>query len=313
MLFLPDNTFEVETPVILQTLLQSLFSLLAVLRASPDFMTEAQQVASYIRMIKDGKSGTPTQQALEKEYGVRHSKDDSDEMVREIIVAESVIGCLEVGSDASRRWTLHHLVEEYWTSSDSTTLLSPLLTTMTWRKLKTFVSSSVSMLLNWTGDPRRVVADADVIIHLLRTRILPEVEAMRDDSFAVVGEIQRSVIRLVLELLCVRGSTDREYVMLYFCHWVQEGGKWRQSVEQSLQDFVGVLNILDFVFFNAQRPAQITNDEWAIMLRLMPILEELPEETRTSIIPQILPAINDVCSHLCILVIDRYQLHHSDS
>lgn len=108
---------------------------------------------------------------------------------------------------------------------------------MTWRKLKTFVNSAVSLLLN-SADPRTVVADADVIIHLLRTRLLPEVEAMRDDTFAVVGEIQSKIIRLVLELLCVRGSNDREYVMLYLCHWVQEGGKWRKSVEQSLQKFV---------------------------------------------------------------------------
>ncbi|KAI0754356.1 hypothetical protein C8Q80DRAFT_1095352 [Daedaleopsis nitida] len=274
LLFSREKTFEVETPAILQTLLQSLFALLAVLRSSPDSTAEANTVAGYIAAIKAGQSGTPTQQALEKEYGVRHSKGDSDEMVREIIVAESIIGCLEVGSEASRRWTLHRLVEEYWSSSDSSMLLSPLLTTMTWRKLNTFVNSTVSLLLNWTGDPRKAVADADTIIHLLRTRILPEVEAMRDDAFAVVGEIQSSIIRLVLELLCVRGGSDREYVMLYFCHWVQEGGKWRQSVENSLQDF-------------------INHGEWAVMLRLMPILEELPEGIRKSLMPQLLPAISD--------------------
>ncbi len=120
-------------------------------------------------------------------------------------------------------------------------MLSPLLTTMTWRKLKTFVNSTVSLLLSCTGDPRRAVEDADVIIHLLRTRILPEVEAMRDDAFAVVGEIQSIIIRLALELLCVRGSREREYVILYFSHWVQEGGKWRQSVENSLKELVRAL------------------------------------------------------------------------
>ena len=241
LLFARDKTFEVETPDILQTLLQSLFSLLAVLRSSPDSIAEADTVTGYIKAIKNGQSGTPTQSALEKEYGVRHSQGDSDEMIRDIIVAESVIGCLEVGSEASRRWTLHHLIEEYWSSSDASTMLSPLLTTMTWRKLKTFVNSSVSLLLDWTGDPSKTVADAHVIIHLLRTRILPEVEAMRDDAFAVVGEIQSSVIRLVLELLCVRDSRDGEWVILYFCHWVQTGGRWRESVEKCLQDVVCVI------------------------------------------------------------------------
>ena len=99
-----------ETPAILQTLLQSLFSLLAVLRSSPQATAEADSVAGYIAAIKSGQSGTPLPQALEKEYGVRYKKDN-DEMIREIIVAESVIGCMELGSLASRRWTLHHLVE----------------------------------------------------------------------------------------------------------------------------------------------------------------------------------------------------------
>ena len=132
-------------------------------------------------------------------------------------------------------------------------MLSPLLTAMTWRKLKTFVNSTVSLLLSWTGLPRRAVEDADVIIHLLRTRILPEVEAMRDDAFAVVSEIQSSIIRLVLELLCVRGSSGREYVMLYFCHWLQEGGKWRQSVENSLKEFVRTLFGACYCEHNADR------------------------------------------------------------
>ena len=92
--------------------------------------------------------------------------------------------------------------------------------------------------MNASPDPRKVVVDADMIIHLLRTRILPEVQAMQDDAFAVVSEIQSSVIRLTLELLCVRGSSNREYVMSDFSHWVLDGGMWRESVERSLQDYV---------------------------------------------------------------------------
>lgn len=117
ILFGREKTFYAETPAMLQTLLQNLFSLLAILRSSPDTFMEADAVVAQIMAVKDGQVGTPTQQALEKEYGVRHSKGDSDEKIREIIVAESVIGCLEVGSEASRRWALHNLVEvrvQYW-------------------------------------------------------------------------------------------------------------------------------------------------------------------------------------------------------
>ena len=80
--------------------------------------------------------------------------------------------------------------------------------------------------------------DSNVIIHLLRTRIIPEIDAMRDDAFEVVGEIQSSGIRLIFELLRVRGSTDSEYMVLYISHWIQEGGNWGRSVQKSLREFV---------------------------------------------------------------------------
>ncbi|KAI0642797.1 hypothetical protein C8Q79DRAFT_917084 [Trametes meyenii] len=272
LLFAKERTFNAETPAILQTLLQSLFSLLVILRSSNTTLEYAQTVVKYIARIKQGESGTPSPQSLEKEYGVRY-KGDSDEMVREIITAESIIGCLEVGSEASRRWVLHHLLEEYWTSPSTTTTLTSLLTTMNWRKLMSFINASISLLSSALPNARTAVVDADMIIYLLRTRILQEVEAMQDDAFSVVGEIRSRVIRLILELLCVRRSSDREYLVVHFCYWFQEGASWKQSIEKSLHDFTA-------------------NTEWSIVLRLLPTLvEELPEEIQKSLVPLLLPPL----------------------
>ncbi|KAI0763460.1 hypothetical protein BD413DRAFT_484122 [Trametes elegans] len=266
-----EKTFNAETPAILQSLLQTLFSLLAVLRSSPDTVTEASSVAAYIVAVKDGQSGTPLPQALEKEYGVRY-KGDSDELVREIIAAESVIGCLEVGSEASRRWTLHHLVEEYWSSPNSSSMLTPLLATMNWRKLKGFTNASISLLSTEMPNARTAAKDAGMVIHLLRTRVFPEVETMQDEAY---GEIRSSIVRLVLELLCVRSSFDREYLMDHFCGWLRDGDSWKQSVEKSLHDFTA-------------------HTDWPIILRLLPTLvEELPEDIRTSLLPKLLPPLTD--------------------
>lgn len=109
----------------MQTLLQTLFSLLAVLRSSSDTVSEAETVAEYIAKVKDGQAGTPLPPALEKEFGVRY-KSDNDKMIREILVADSVIGCLEVGSVAARRWALHRLLEVRGCSRSSlvTTLIT---------------------------------------------------------------------------------------------------------------------------------------------------------------------------------------------
>ncbi|KAI8972849.1 hypothetical protein BD414DRAFT_559591 [Trametes punicea] len=275
LLFSREKTFSAETPAILQTLLQSLFSLLSVLRSSPDTVAEAGSIAGFIAAVRNGQCGSPLPQALEKEYGVRY-KDDSDQMVRETIVTESVIGCLEVGSEATRRWTLHHLVEEYWSSSPSSSIaVTPLLATMNWRKLKSFINASTALLSSTLIDSRTAVQDADMVIHLLRTRILPEIEAMQDQALAVVNEIRSSVVRLVLELLSVRGSADREYLMMYLGHWFQDDGAWKRSAERSLQDFVA-------------------NAEWPMLLRLLPTFaEELPEDIRSSLVPVLLPSLTD--------------------
>ncbi len=61
---------------------------------------------------------------------------------------------------------------------------------------------------------------------------------MKDDAFAAVGDVRSNIVRLVLELLCVRRVAERDYLIVYFCHWFQEGALWKQSVEKSLRDFV---------------------------------------------------------------------------
>ena len=166
---------------------------------------------------------------------------------------------------------------------------------MTWRKLKTFVNSTISLLLSSSIDPGWIVRDADVITHLLRTRILPEVEAMREDAFETVGEIQSSIIRLVLELLRVGETSNREWMLLYFSHWLQEGGNWRQSVENPLREFVSGNTPYDSASSLLSPPSQVTHGEWPVVLRLIPVLEMLPDDVRGSLIPQLLPAVVEVC------------------
>ncbi|KAI0828677.1 hypothetical protein BC628DRAFT_1316176 [Trametes gibbosa] len=276
LLFSRDRTFSVETPAIMQTLLQTLFSLLAVLRSSPDTAPEARSVAGYIAAVKDGQSGTPLPQALEKEFGVRY-KGDNDEMIREIVVADSVIGCLEAGSEASRRWFLHHMLEDYWMPLSSPKALTPLLTTMNWRKLTSFINASISLFSSALPYARTAIEDVKTIIHLLRTRLLPEVEAMEDDAFAAVDEIRSGVVRLVLQLLCVRGSadSDRDYLIVNVWNWFKDGPSWQQSVEKSLKEFT-------------------TNMDWPVLLRILPTLvEELPKEIQLALFAQLLPLLID--------------------
>ena len=58
---------------------------------------------------------------------------------------------------------------------------------------------------------------------------------MQDEEAA---EIRRQVIRLVLELFCIEGSIDREYLSMYLCDWYQNQTEWKEEIEATLQRLV---------------------------------------------------------------------------
>lgn len=87
-----------------------MFSLLMCL-SSTSSQAEVESLRAYIAAIRDGQCGTPSPQSLEKEYGVRWSRNDNDQDVRRLIAIEGLIGQLEIGSESSRKWMLRNLVE----------------------------------------------------------------------------------------------------------------------------------------------------------------------------------------------------------
>ncbi|KAI0947727.1 hypothetical protein AcW1_009415 [Taiwanofungus camphoratus] len=272
LLFSRDKTFEAETPIILRTLLQGLFSLLLSLMPSPSYGPEAESLRAYISAIQDGQCGTPSPQSLEKEYGVRLSKPDDNAKVRSIITLESLIGCLEIGSENSRRLTLCNLLEEYWPLPEQSLILTPLLSCMHSHKLKMFISSALALLSSSPKDAVTRLADADVIVRILRTRIFPEVEALSEkDSMEARGR----AVKLVLELMCIQNGGEHEYLVVQFCHWYQDTQTWKSSIENTIRDVV-------------------TNTEWLDILRLLPtIVKYMPEVVQKPMISYMVPLLYD--------------------
>ncbi|KAH9946910.1 hypothetical protein B0H21DRAFT_857417 [Amylocystis lapponica] len=272
LLFSRDSAFTAQTPVIFRTLLQGLFSLLMTLAPSPNAQSEVESLKGFIAAIRNGQCGTPQQPSVEKEYGVRFSKADSDQKIRDVIVTETVILALETGSEYSRRWCMRNLLEEYWLLPEPSLTLTPLLSCIHCRKTKIFVGAVLSLLSSLPKDSPGRLDDVDRIIGVFRSRILPELEAIRDREAA---EIQTSVITLVLDLLRIQGNSEREYLLMHFCHWFQDLPEWKANINTTLQDL-------------------IANGEWPAILRVLPtIASQFPEEVRSPLISFILPLIND--------------------
>ncbi|KAH8084333.1 hypothetical protein BXZ70DRAFT_1046150, partial [Cristinia sonorae] len=268
LLFPKDQPFFADTPLLLQTLIQGLISLLTDLSGQPDTSSDMKQVSSYITAIGSKGCGQLSRQAIEKEYGARFGKEDSDIDVRSAVITESVVKCLELGHENRRRWVLHHFLESYWPTPEPSLSLSPLLTCIHWRKLKTFISSVLTLLSSSLSDMAE--SDGEVIIRIFRSRILKEVEAMRTDDAA---EIQAQTARLVLELLCIHESSEREYILMHFCDWYQHRKEWRESIHTMLGQF-------------------IRSAEWPKILHVIPlVLNELPEEVQMPMTTYTMPLI----------------------
>ena len=110
---------------------------------------------------------------------------------------------------------------------------TPLLACIHWRKLKRFIGAVLALLSGPFDDDAH--AYGELLINLLRTRILSEIEGMREEDSA---EIRSKTIQLVLEVLCIGDGTEREYLLMRLCNWYQSEKHWKESIEAALDEMV---------------------------------------------------------------------------
>ena len=125
-----------------------------------------------------------------------------------------------------------HRSFQFWPTPEPNVTFTPLLACIHWRKLKRFISATLALLSEPSDD-----ADdyGELLITLLRTRILPEIEGIREEDAAL---IRSKTMHLVLEVLCIGDSHGREYLLMHLCNWYQSEKLWRESIELALDEMV---------------------------------------------------------------------------
>ena len=76
--------------------------------------------------------------------------------------------------------------------------------------------------------------DGDIISRIIRTRVLPELETIREED---AGKIRREVVYLSLELLS-KQTGEQDYIFSQLRIWLQDESNWKADVEISLQNVV---------------------------------------------------------------------------
>ena len=109
-LFAPSVTFFANSPFVLQTLLQALFSLQAALSSQLDTHEEVDYVRELIIGAMHGACGDLDLSLVKADYGVDALRED-DGLIKECVVAQALSACLELESPSSKPAIVQYMAE----------------------------------------------------------------------------------------------------------------------------------------------------------------------------------------------------------
>ncbi|KAJ7591203.1 hypothetical protein C8J56DRAFT_858679 [Mycena floridula] len=262
-----DTRYPATTPQSLQALTQALFFILPSIQnqASED----ARNLTEVLHRLRLGCGGELDSLAVEEEYNALFTNNDDTQSVRDALLIESLTRCMEGCAIPGRQWLLRNAVENYWPLPPSGLTLSPLLAVIHMKKLATFTSASLSMLLQDPVD----LSDAQLIAGIFDTRVIPEIEVINGTN---IPEVRISIVKVVLEILSLYDSRELiHWASSLVSHWYRDSPEWKRSFEQAVQDIV-------------------TTSQWPKILKLAAtLLQGLPDDIRKPVIAFIVPIIND--------------------
>ncbi|KAG8894652.1 hypothetical protein FRB99_001072, partial [Tulasnella sp. 403] len=241
LLFAPNPPFPIRAPIVLQTIVGALAMLRRTM--SPQ-EPEDRFLRDMITKIGRGDSGALTAKDLTDEYGVPCTAMDEDREpeLRTSVIVEGVLRCMQVGSEASRRWVLHHL-EDYWDAEtpDYNGRITSLEIQIQLRKVSTFARLSLFLTRPSVEleDPLASRGDAAVFLRLLQTRALPALSVITTVVPEAV-QTRKLVARLVLDVLCLGGSRVSESVAEILTVWWSDTKNWREHLQREIMENLSV-------------------------------------------------------------------------
>jgi hypothetical protein len=114
LVFQPRPIHPIRSPIILQSLCQTLASLQRTSMVyGPVEDADAKLLWDMMARLQRGDGGALTAKDLTDEYGVHCvvADEEREGELRKVIITEGVVRCMQSGLEGARRWALHNLVE----------------------------------------------------------------------------------------------------------------------------------------------------------------------------------------------------------
>ncbi|KAG2154177.1 uncharacterized protein EDB93DRAFT_1269271 [Suillus bovinus] len=231
---------------------------------------EAATIRDIISKLRDGTCGSIAGFLAAAEIdgspvmlvGVRQSE------VREALVIEALVRCLDHGPLTVKRKVLHELLQEFWTPLPLTGSFSPMISAIRSRAVMTFAHASSLLCVSVQSNH----PDMQSVLHILKSRVVPEMTCLAGKQ---ASDARASVSRLLIELLCVERVTHEMFgVIRGLTVQLLEISEWKTSLEKMMQHC-------------------ITEDEWPSIIRILTALFHLPDELRGQLLTWSIPCLQE--------------------
>ncbi|KIK93408.1 hypothetical protein PAXRUDRAFT_145141 [Paxillus rubicundulus Ve08.2h10] len=252
---------EFHSPNAFISLVQALLMALVSIQESQSGSSDADLVAEFIvqmRMRGCGSLAAYLTDVVVDGSAVMLSGVSELEL-REALVAEAMVRCLEHGPPLFKGQIVDQLIEKYWRRPAQLTAFEPLIALTHTRKLGAFSRAMVT-LVSVPGEEAET--NVDIVARALESRVDGEVALIGGKRAA---DVMKTIIRNLLEVLCLDDlsecSTGRlSSVLVRYLADLQ----WRPVVEKAIQE-------------------TLKDVEWNIGFRVLQVILSLPEEAHTQL------------------------------
>ncbi|KAF8840555.1 hypothetical protein BDN67DRAFT_930122 [Paxillus ammoniavirescens] len=252
---------EFHSPNAFISLVQALLMALVSIQESRPGSSDADVVAEFIVQLRMGRCGSLAAYLTNVvvDGSVVMLSGVSELELREALVAEAMIRCLEHGPPLFRGQVVDQLIEKYWRRPVQLTAFEPLIALTHTRKLGAFGRAMITLA---SVPGKEAETNVDIVARVLEFRV--------DDEVALIGgrravNVTKTIIHNLLEMLYPDDLSERSTGRLSsaLVRYLADP-QWKPAVEKAIQEAA-------------------KDVEWSISFRVVQAILTLPEEAHTQL------------------------------
>ncbi|KAK2461214.1 hypothetical protein APHAL10511_006741 [Amanita phalloides] len=270
------------TPVAFQSLASGLLNLLGISMTNQMFLEDTDAttiIQSCLNLIRSGACVALDTKVMHERYGAVYS-EHNEEGTYGLLLLGSLAKCIETTTGLTRTWLIQYACNDGWVPLRKEGASSSLATALHVEKLNS-TSHAMAHILS-PHETSRGLSDSDIILllQLLETRLIPEIELLQVEKAAMV---RQTVAKIVLHAaISNRHDSLNQWTSAAIREWYRTSARWKGALELVVRDLINdeawktVLKALNSLLQLADDPACQNIFAFALPLIHQRIVEDPP-------------------------------------